>query len=149
LPPTRTRPRLTLHSQTVPARLDQLESVCRLVDLGARSAGFDDRTSYACQLAITEACENIVLHGYRVPGAGDIRVTTRSRPGELTVDLVDSAPPFNPTLPEVEEKWVETDPPVGGRGLVIIRRVMDEVRYQRRGHRNYLRLRKRSQSRNV
>lgn len=128
----------------MPARLDQLEAVCRLVDQGARSAGFDDRTSYACQLAVTEACENIVLHGYREPGAGDIRVTTRSRPGELTIDLVDSAPPFNPTRAGLDEDWEETNPPVGGRGLLIIRRVMDEIRYQRRGHRNYLRLRKRN-----
>jgi len=143
LPPTKTRPRLTLHSQTVPARLDQLEAVCQLVDLGARSSGFDDRTSYACQLAVTEACENIVKHGYREPGAGDIRVTTRSRPGELTVDLVDSAPPFNPTTAMPDDDWEAADPPVGGRGLLIIRRVMDDIRYERRGHRNHLRLRKR------
>jgi serine/threonine-protein kinase RsbW len=146
LPPTRTRSRLTLHSQTVAARLDQLEAVCSLVDQGAHSAGFDDRTSYACQLAVCEAAENIVKHGYREPGAGDIRVTTRSRPGELIIDLVDSAPPFDPTAAMPDDDWEMTNPPVGGRGLLIIRRVMDDVRYERRGHRNHLRLRKRIQA---
>jgi serine/threonine-protein kinase RsbW len=112
------------------------------VDQGARSAGFDDRTSYACQLAVTEACENIILHGYRKKAEGEIRVTTRSRPGELIVDIVDTAPPFNPTRVPTEEDWPAADPPVGGRGLLIIRRVMDEVRYRRRGNRNVLRMRK-------
>jgi anti-sigma regulatory factor (Ser/Thr protein kinase) len=148
LAPTRTRPRLTLHSQSIPAQLDQLEAICILVDQGARSAGFDDRTSYACQLAVTEACENIVLHGYR--GAeGEIRVTTRSRPGELIVDVVDTAPPFNPTAVPSEETWPAADPPVGGRGLLIIRRVMDEIHYRRRGNRNVLRMRKRPRPRNL
>jgi anti-sigma regulatory factor (Ser/Thr protein kinase) len=123
--------------------LDQLELLCQLVDQGARSAGFDDRTSYACQLAVCEACENIVLHGYRRRAAGDIRVTTRSRPGELIIDIVDTAPPFNPTLVPPDEDWPASDPPVGGRGLLIIRRVMDEVDYRRRGNRNVLRMRKR------
>ncbi|HET7010770.1 MAG TPA: ATP-binding protein [Anaerolineales bacterium] len=142
MPPTKTRPRLTLHSQSVPAQLGQLESLCNLVDLGARSSGFDDRTSYACQLAVCEAAENIILHGYRKKG-GDIRVTTRSRPGELTVDIVDTAPPFNPTMLPPEEGWALTDPPVGGRGILIMRRVMDEIQYRRRGNRNILRMRKR------
>ena len=140
--PTKTGPRLTLHSQAIPARLDQVEAVCLLVDQGARSAGFDDRTSYACQLAVTEACENIILHGYGKKAEGEIRVTTRSRPGDLIVDIVDTAPPFNPTRVPTEEGWPMTDPPVGGRGLLIIRRVMDEVRYRRRGNRNVLRMRK-------
>ena len=149
MPPTRTRPRLTLHSQSVPAQLEQLEPLCHLVDLGARSAGFDDRTSYACQLAVTEACENIILHGYRQTMPGEIRVTTRSRPGELIIDVVDGAPPFNPTQVSPEERWPESDPPVGGRGLVIIRRVMDEVHYRRRGNRNFLRMRKRARAKNL
>jgi serine/threonine-protein kinase RsbW len=146
LPPTRTRPKLTLHSQSVPAQLGQLESLCQLVDLGARSAGFDDRTSYACQLAVTEACENIILHGYRRQPSGDIRVTTRSRPGDLIIDIVDSAPPFNPTQVPSDEAWPLSDPPVGGRGLLIIRRVMDEVHYRRRSNRNMLRMRKRART---
>jgi anti-sigma regulatory factor (Ser/Thr protein kinase) len=141
-------PRPTFQNQSFSARLGQLEAICALVDQGARSAGFDDRTSYACQLAVDEACESIILHGYG-PTEGEIRVTTRSRPGELTVDIVDTAPPFNPASMPSEEFWLATDLPVESRGLLILRRVMDEIQYRRRGNRNVLRMRKRARARSL
>jgi anti-sigma regulatory factor (Ser/Thr protein kinase) len=128
---------------TIPGRLDRIEAVCDLVGKAAEDAGFDGRTAYACQLAVAEACENIILHGYQAEGAGDIRVTTHSKPGELTVELHDSAPPFDPASPPEERAWTMEYPPVGGLGLLIIHRVMDEIDYRRRGKHNALRLVKR------
>jgi anti-sigma regulatory factor (Ser/Thr protein kinase) len=128
---------------TVPGRLDQIEKVCSLVGEAARGAGFGSRQAYACQLAVTEACENIIKHGYGREDAGDIHAIVRSQPGELTVELLDSAPPFNPAARPPDRTWTEQDPPVGGLGLVIIHRVMDEVKYRRKGRQNRLFLRKR------
>lgn len=128
---------------TIPGRLDQIERVCTLVGEAAREAGFGSRTTYACQLAVTEACENIIHHGYGREGAGDIRVVVDATPGELTVELLDNAPPFNPAAKPPDRTWTEQDPPVGGLGLIIIHRVMDEVKYRRRGRQNRLLLRKR------
>ena len=134
---------MTVRRQTFPGRLDQIEVICRVVDEGARDAGFDRSTSYACQLAVSEACENIVKHGYGVEGGGKIDVAIWSEPGELTIELRDSAPPFNPARRPDQQKWTEKDPPVGGLGLLIIHRVMDEIEYHRRGGENRLRMRKR------
>ncbi|OGO08755.1 MAG: hypothetical protein A2Z66_00725 [Chloroflexi bacterium RBG_13_66_10] len=129
---------------TIPGQLDQLEKVCSLVGEAAREAGFNRRTVYACQLAASEACENIIKHGYAREGEGDIQVEVRSAPGDLTVELLDSAPPFNPAERPRDRAWTSQDPPVGGLGLIMIHRAMDEVKYRRKGRRNWLLLRKRS-----
>ena len=128
---------------TVPARLDQIRLLGQTVEEYAQIAGFDPRTCYACQLAVGEACENIIIHGYGDDTYGSISLTATAVPGELRIDLCDSAPPFNPARkPEPRELDME-NPPVGGLGLVIIHRVMDEVHYAREAKHNCLHLRKR------
>ncbi len=132
-------------SLTIAARLDQIERVCSLVACAARSAGFDRKTSYACELAVAEACENIIKHGYAGSEGQKISVIARAKPGELTVELEDSAPPFNPASRPQPADWSAEDPPVGGLGLLIIHRVMDEIEYHRQAGSNRLRMLKRSQ----
>ena len=127
---------------TIPGRLDQIEAACDCVEAGALEAGFDESTSYACQLAVAEACENIIKHGYGTAQPGEIRVAVTSAPGDLTVRLEDSGSPFNPARRPTEQPWDENDPPVGGLGLLIIHRVMDRVSYLRRAGVNRLTMRK-------
>jgi serine/threonine-protein kinase RsbW len=126
-----------------PGRFENIEAICDLVDRAAKIAGFDDGTSYACQLAVGEACENIICHGYQDDDSGEIEVIVRAKPGELTIELQDSARPFDPTSVPIREVKGGMENQVGGLGLPIIHRVMDEIEYSRHGHKNRLRLRKR------
>jgi anti-sigma regulatory factor (Ser/Thr protein kinase) len=134
---------MSLRQIRVPGRLDQIEILCVAVDDCAREAGFDDRTRYACQLAVGEACENIVKHGYGPMRRGEILLVARASPGEILLELRDSAPPFNPSSLPPDQPWTEDNPPVGGLGLQIMHRVMDEVSYRRRLGQNRLRMCKR------
>ena len=133
-------------SITVPARLEDINRICQAVALQAERAGFDERTVYACQLAVCEAVENIVVHGYGPDLTGKIKATISSRPNELTVEISDRAPAFNPTEVEVSPPTPPEDPPVGGLGLYILHKVMDEIHYERKRGENLLHLRKRVES---
>lgn len=109
----------------------------------AKHAGFDPRTGYACQLAVGEACENIIIHGYGGESEGPITLTVTAEEGNLSIELCDTAPPFNPAQKPADRKFDLDDPPVGGLGLVIIHKVMDSVRYTRTSTQNCLYLTKR------
>jgi len=128
---------------TIPGRFDQIEAACDFVEAGAMDAGFDEPTSYACQLAVAEACENIVKHGYGTGRPGEICVEVVSSRGQLTIRLEDTGPPFNAARRPRPPADDQADPPVGGLGLVIIHRVMDRVTYLRRTGVNRLTMRKR------
>ncbi len=125
-----------------PSQRARMPEMCEFVSEAAAMSGFDDRTSHACQLAVCEAIENIIQHGYRKEGAGEIHVSTEARPGELTVEIVDRGPAFDPSTFPLATTPLHADPPVGGRGLRMIRGVMDIIHYERRGHKNILRLTK-------
>jgi anti-sigma regulatory factor (Ser/Thr protein kinase) len=133
---------MALRHVSVLGYLDQIEIIGRLIEECALAAGFDDRANYQCQLAIGEACENIIIHGYGGEGMGEIDVTVQTMPGEITVELRDDAPPFDAAQKPEEVNWSEEDPPIGGLGLLIIHRVMDKIEYRRFDNQNYLKLRK-------
>ncbi|NIM94371.1 MAG: hypothetical protein GTO18_11775 [Anaerolineales bacterium] len=126
----------------VPACHENIEDICNLAGEAAEGAGFDERTVYACQLAIGEACENVINHGYKEEGIGDLELIATSSPGRLILQLLDSAPPFNPAVTPGTPEWEDEDPPIGGLGLVIIHRVMDKVIYQRKENQNRLEMHK-------
>lgn len=135
-PARRLRRQLTLQGE--PA---SLSGVCDFVAAAAAASGFDERTNHACQLAVCEAVENVLQHGYQGE-PGEIRLKAMAAPGALTVEIVDRAPAFDPTRYPVDPIATLGEARVGGRGLLMMRRVMDDISYERRGRQNILRLTK-------
>lgn len=138
--------RMPGQSLTIKGQFDQIATLSDLVDHFAEEVGFDERDRYALQLAVCEALENIIIHGYQGESSNLIEARVRTDPGELCIELWDEAPPFNPANDPIEVSWTEDDPPVGGLGLRIIHKVMDEINYERQGHRNWLCMLKRLQT---
>ena len=58
--------------------------------------------------------------------------------------MTDDAPGFDPlAVPEPDTSLAIEDRPIGGLGIALMRRLMDETEYERREGRNRLRLRRR------
>ncbi len=94
---------------------------------------------YTIELAVHEACVNIVRHGYR-SADGVIELVVSAAGPDLVIDLYDNGPSFDPTnapTPDLAE------PQVHGYGVFIIRELMDSVSYQAGDEQNRLRLTKR------
>ena len=97
-------------------------------------------------VALDELLHNTIVHGFagRQGGGGAVTIAVELLPDRLTVTLTDDGQPFNPfvtaapdTARSVEER------PVGGLGIHLVRQLMDEVHYHRRGGRNVVVLVKR------
>jgi anti-sigma regulatory factor (Ser/Thr protein kinase) len=130
------------------ARLENLERIRNFVEDGCRRAGGDDPSCFALKLAVDEACTNIIQHGYRGRGAGDVRLTFANDAEKMTVTIQDHAPPFAPDnipLPDRAPGWERRA--ASGLGWHFIQSTMDSVEYRpdaRRGNRLTLVKRKRS-----
>lgn len=88
-----------------------------------------DVTTYNLQLAVQEACANIVDHAYAGGEADRIRVvlTLVEDPRRLLVDLHDSGQSFDPAqvaVPDLDHAQVH------GYGLFLMHELLDEVQYQ-------------------
>jgi serine/threonine-protein kinase RsbW len=83
---------------------------------------------YSLQLAVQEACTNIVQHAYAGMSEGRIRtrLTLEPCPFQLIVELYDTGQPFDlDTAPEPDLG----QPQVRGYGLYLMKQLLDEVSY--------------------
>lgn len=87
-------------------------------------------------LAVEEWATNVCRYAYRGRN-GSVWVAVRCEGPTLVVELSDEGSPFDPTAaaePDISLPLSERSP--GGLGLLFMRRMVDELRYRRDGHRN-------------
>jgi serine/threonine-protein kinase RsbW len=102
------------------------------------------------QVALDEVLSNIVQHAYRGRGEGCIQIAFRLAEGDLEVKIQDDAPPFDPLAAAVPDLTAGlADRRIGGLGILLTRRLMDDVRYERTDGGNRLTLRKRTNAAGV
>lgn len=84
--------------------------------------------AYNVELAVHEACTNIVEHAYAgLPGRIEIVLSVVREPRRLVVELHDSGRSFH--LPEISQPDFQ-EPQINGYGLFLIYQLMDEIKYQ-------------------
>ena len=114
----------------VPGSYDRLEEIAKFIGQAATEAGLDETAICRCQLAVDEACTNIIEHGYEGEGRGPIDIVCEPGEGELVITIEDQAKPFDPaSIPEPHLNTSLEDIQVGGLGLYFMRQVMDAVEF--------------------
>jgi len=119
---------------TAPGRFESLAQISDFITQVARDAGFDEDGVFHVQMAVDEACSNVIEHAYGQV-SGDIVLTCGvDEAGDLRIDIRDSGTRFDPDsvpLPQVEVGKVDLDDlNIGGLGLFFIRKLMDEVTFR-------------------
>jgi serine/threonine-protein kinase RsbW len=133
---------------TVPGQFEQLAQIAEFVTRAAREAGLTDDDVFHVEMAVDEACSNIIEHAY-ADCSGDIDLACRSSaPGAFEITIHDSGRSFNPdlvTAPNLGTPADLEDLNEGGLGLYFMRKLMDEVRFEMvAGQGNTLTMTKRS-----
>ncbi|MBN1920093.1 MAG: ATP-binding protein [Anaerolineae bacterium] len=114
-----------------PAVCASLEAISSQVKEAAQAAGLNDDAAYAIQLAVEEACDNIIEHAYGKSMSGDIECTCKATPEGLVVTLRDHGCSFDPDSvppPDLDSPLEERD--AGGLGLHFIRKLTDDFCFQ-------------------
>ena len=96
-----------------------LNGLCRYASLSERDAGM-------VELAVVEAVNNVIYHGYRDQPEYDVTVVWTRRADHLQIDIVDRGRAMD-DLPSAEMPAPELE---NGRGWPIIRAIMDSVGYR-------------------
>jgi serine/threonine-protein kinase RsbW len=115
---------------TFPASFDFLDEIREFVAQTAREGGFNEKEIYSLQLAADEAASNIIEHAYEGISDADFDVTCEMYGDTLTITMRDTGRPFNPSnvrQPNLKADLSERQ--IGGLGLYLMRKLMDEVHY--------------------
>jgi serine/threonine-protein kinase RsbW len=116
------------------AQFDQLDAIRGFAAQAARDAGLQDSEVNAVVLAIDEACSNIVEHAYRGVKKGQIECTCDAGPDALTIILRDHGKAFDVSKVPAPDVGADlSDRRIGGLGIFLMRKLMDEVRFEAQG----------------
>ena len=115
---------------TFPAQFEFLDEIREFVAEIAREGGFNDKEIYSLQLAADEAASNIIEHACEDLPDADFDVTCDMYGDTLTITMRDTGKPFNPSnVRQPNLKADLSERKIGGLGLYLMRKLMDEVHY--------------------
>ena len=123
---------------TIPAQIDKLDVVQDFI-----SAIIPDEKLLNTLLIATEEIFVNIAHYAYTPDSGDVFVSADIKPNLITLEFRDSGKPYDP----VSKKDPDTSLPVeereiGGLGIFMVKKLMDDVRYEYRDGMNCLRIAK-------
>src|SRR5689334_16933453 len=129
---------------SIASSLDQVWQVRVAIAAILREMDIADLDCLHVQLAVAEAINNIIEHGYGERGEGRIDVVALTEDGKLRIEITDDATPL--PLEHLEEllrkplpEPSDTTPLLAsGRGIPIMRSTMDSVVFRRAADRNQL-----------
>jgi serine/threonine-protein kinase RsbW len=107
----------------------------------ACSIPLGEQAAFEMELAVVEAVNNAVEHAHRQRRDKRVTVQVDIEPNLISFTVIDQGPPigFEALMPAAE--GMENAPEIErGRGLAMIRALMDEVRFERKGKANHIML---------
>jgi anti-sigma regulatory factor (Ser/Thr protein kinase) len=115
------------------AKFEFLDEIREFVGNIARSGGFGEKDVYNIQLATDEAASNIIEHAYEGIKDGMLDISCGMKADTITITLIDYGYPFDPsTIPMPDLKADLSNRKIGGLGIYLMRKLMDDVQYEPR-----------------
>jgi anti-sigma regulatory factor (Ser/Thr protein kinase) len=119
------------------AKFEFLDEIREFVGDIARAGGFGDKDIYNIQLAADEAASNIIEHAYEGVSDGLLELSCGVKGNTITIILVDHGESFDPSeVPMPDLKADLSERKIGGLGIFLMRKLMDEVRYEVKPNKN-------------
>ena len=109
----------------------------------APANGVPDKAVFGLALALEECASNIVNHALQRDARQKFQVMLESTDDHFIIELRDRGPEFDPTVSSQEPREEDA---LGGWGIELVRRYIDEIHYTRADGENILRLDKRLSS---
>jgi serine/threonine-protein kinase RsbW len=120
-----------MKTETYPGNYTSLEPISQFVIQAAQDAGLNEHEIYQVELAVDEACCNIIDHAYGGENRGDMQCSVEIGDGKLTVTLKDRGRPFDPaSVPQPVFNVPIQKLKKRGVGVYLMHKIMDELRYE-------------------
>ena len=123
--------------------VQQVEQLNTFVKQSLQRLGVERPLSNKLRLAVEEAVVNVMQYAYPTGTTGDISIRLTSNGHRIKFVITDSGGAFNPTEVSAADTTLSAeDRPIGGLGILLVRKLMDSINYERSQGKNVLTLRK-------
>ncbi len=123
------------------SRTENLAEIRDFVREVSANCGFDEEEIQKIVLAADEACTNIIKHAYKFSPSGEILIESLCDKEKLVLTITDTGVPFNPkAVPQPDIQELAKKKKVGGLGIYLMKKIMDEVSYNIQRDKNQITL---------
>jgi anti-sigma regulatory factor (Ser/Thr protein kinase) len=133
---------------TVEARTDRLDDILEFVRGQMEEYGFSAKEITQVMVAVEEIFVNIAHYAYPDKnGKATVQVEMKKEPLTTVITFLDSGTEYNPLAKEDPDVTLSAeDRKIGGLGIYIVKKSMDEVSYQYKDGQNQLTIVKKMQT---
>jgi Anti-sigma regulatory factor (Ser/Thr protein kinase) len=126
----------------VPSTTENLALIREFVNCVAVQAGLNDVEVGQLELAVDEACANVIEHAYGDDATKQVTIRAVFDEDTLRIHVIDTGTGFDPTQVRQQDlKELIAKRRTGGLGMRLIKTLMDEVHYEiEPGKKNELRM---------
>ena len=121
--------------------IKQISLLAEFIETIAEEKQLDETLAMNLNLALEEAVTNVILYAYPKGTDGLVDIDAILKENSLEFIITDSGVPFDPTAaPEADVTLSADERPIGGLGIFMVRKLMDEVHYQHLDDKNVLKM---------
>lgn len=129
---------------TIPATIENIDRVTNFVNEQLEEIDCPPKAQMQIDIAIDELFGNIAHYAYnQKTGPATVRVEVTSAPISVVITFIDHGIPYDPLKkndPDITLTSEERE--IGGLGIFMVKKTMDEITYEYRDGQNILRIRK-------
>ncbi len=120
--------KFTLH---VPSSTKNLAMIREFISGVGEQAGLDAKDVGKLELAVDEACANVIEHAYGDDNSKEVVIRATFDAEELRIDVIDTGKGFDPnSVPSEELDKLIAERKSGGLGMRLMKTLMDKVWYE-------------------
>lgn len=127
--------------------LSELDRLCQNLETFGQKFGLSKKLIFEINLALDELFTNIISYGFQDDKEHVVRITLTPENDRLCLCIEDDGKPFNPIEFESPDVSCSVEKcKIGGLGIHIMKKLMDEICYERCEDKNVLNLKKKISS---
>lgn len=129
---------------TLPATIENIEKVTDFVNEQLEEIECPMKAQMQIDIAIDELFGNIAHYAYNPEtGPATVRVEVTEEPISVVITFIDHGVPYDPLKKEDPDITLSAEErAIGGLGVFMVKKTMDEISYEYRDGKNILRIKK-------
>ena len=133
-----------MKEMTIPATVENIEKVTAFVDGQLEQIDCPPKAQMQIDIAIDELFGNIAQYAYNPEtGPATVRVEVTEAPISVIITFIDRGIPYDPLKKNDPDTTLSAEErAIGGLGIFLVKKTMDEISYEYRDGQNILRIRK-------
>jgi anti-sigma regulatory factor (Ser/Thr protein kinase) len=124
---------------TVEAKTENLAQVAAFIEEALEEAGCGMKAQMQIAIAVEEIFVNVALYAYETVGDVSVSVDVAGDPPVCDITFKDSGTPYDPLVkPDPDVTLSAEQRQIGGLGIYMVKKSMDDMRYEYKDGHNVL-----------